>query len=111
MKNKLLFLSLLVFSLLFVSIVERSFSEDETFSIVNIEKDSGGKKVEIYLNHEVHYFNLVSWPGSKGAKIVPNSFRFVWKFIQTPASFHQLDQSCMSFKSREFFVKFSEDHP
>ena len=50
MKNKLLFFSLLVFFLLFVSIVEHSFAEDETFSIVNIEKDSGGKKVEIYLN-------------------------------------------------------------
>ena len=80
MKNKLLFLSLLVFSLLFVSIVERSFSEDETFSIVNIEKDSGGKKVEIYLNHEVHYFNLVNWPGSKGAKIIPRVADLSWDF-------------------------------
>ena len=80
MKNKLLFYSLFVFSLLFISIVERSFSEDETFSIVNIEKDSGGKKVEIYLNHEMHYFNLVSWPGSKGAKVVPRVADLSWDF-------------------------------
>ena len=40
MKNKLLFLSLFIFLLQFVSLVEISSAEDETFSIVKIEKDS-----------------------------------------------------------------------
>ena len=47
MKNKLLFFSLLVFFLLFVSIEEHSFAEDETFSIIKIEKDPGEKQVKI----------------------------------------------------------------
>ena len=62
MKNKLLFFSLLVFFLLFVSIVEHSFAEDETFSIIKIEKDPGGKKVEIFLNHKAVSYTHLTLP-------------------------------------------------
>tara|TARA_B110000196_G_scaffold281200_1_gene261792 strand:+ start:75 stop:581 length:507 start_codon:yes stop_codon:yes gene_type:complete len=80
MRIKLLFHFLFIFLLLFIWNVGHSFAEDETFSIVNIKKDSDEKKIELYLNHEVHYFNLVNWPGSKGAKIIPHVADLTWDF-------------------------------
>ena len=80
MRIKLLFHFLFIFLLLFIWNVDHSFAEDETFSIVDIKKGSDGKKVELYLNHEVHYFNLVRWPGAKGAKIVPRVADLTWDF-------------------------------
>ena len=70
MKIKLALIAL--FSFLSVSVLAVDYSvADETFSIVKIEKDAGGKKVTVFLDHDVSYSTLAAWPGSRGPKIIP----------------------------------------
>ncbi len=70
MKIKLALIAL--FSFLSVSVLAVEYSvADETFSIVKIEKDAGGKKVTVFLDHDVSYSTLAAWPGSRGPKIIP----------------------------------------
>ena len=70
MKIKLALIALFSFLSVFVLAVEYSVA-DETFSIVKIEKDAGGKKVTVFLDHDVSYSTLAAWPGSRGPKIIP----------------------------------------
>ena len=70
MKNNLALIVLFSFLAVLVLGVKHSVAQ-ETFSIVKIKKDTEGKKVSVFLDHDVSYSTLATWPGSRGPKIIP----------------------------------------
>ena len=89
MKNKLALneyslanLTFFIFAVLFFTVTSSYPSpgnnSEETFSIIKIEKDPGNKEVSIYLDHDVGYFALASWPGQRGPKIIPRVVGLSW---------------------------------
>ena len=75
------FITPVLFAVLFLTLTSSYPSTDnseETFSIIKIEKDPGNKEVSIYLDHDVGYFALASWPGQRGPKIIPRVVGLSW---------------------------------